>query len=339
MTGTVGALVIGAGVLLGAGSAGAGADDESLTGSTRQRAIEAALAYAGPGEVTEAEGGDDGARYGVEVRRPDGSQVEVRLDAAFRVTGTEQDDDGGEARTEDTAPSAAAGSGLLSREVSNGGLPQGSEPVVLEPRDFSTTIDNPYWPMRPGSRWVYRETDTTGARQRVVVTVTGRTRLIANGVTARVVRDVVTEKGVPVEITDDWYAQDRAGNVWYLGEEVQNFEDGRLVDRDGSFEAGVDGAQAGIAMPARPAPGLTYRQEYYAGEAEDTAGVITIGREQVQVPFGHFPRGVLMTRDLVPTEPKVQELKFYAPGVGPVLSIHTDGAGGRAELVAFRRGR
>jgi hypothetical protein len=219
------------------------------------------------------------------------------------------------------------------------GLPQGSEVVTLNPAEFSTTITNPYWPMRPGSRWVYRETDTTGASQRVVITVTNQTKLIANGVTARVVRDVVTEKGVPVEITDDWYAQDKAGNIWYLGEAVRNYENGKLIGRSGSFEAGVDGAQAGIAMPARPVPGLTYRQEYYKGEAEDKAAVISVGQERVQVPFGFINRRVLMTRDLVPTEPKVQELKFYARGVGLLLSVHTDGKGGRAELVGYRPGK
>jgi hypothetical protein len=217
-------------------------------------------------------------------------------------------------------------------------LPQGSEAVRLVPADFSTVIDNPHWPMRPGSRWVYRETDTAGATKRVVITVTNRTRVIANGVTARVIRDVVTQNGRPVEVTDDWYAQDRAGNVWYLGEATRSYRDGRIVDRAGSFEAGVDGAQAGIAMPANPVPGLSYRQEYYAGVAEDRAAVITVGEEQVGVPFGHFARGVLMTRDLVPTEPKVQELKFYAPGVGPVLSVHTDGLGGRATLLSYIRG-
>lgn len=92
-------------------------------------------------------------------------------------------------------------------------------------------------------------------------------------------------------------------------------------------------------MPANPVPGLSYRQEYYAGEAEDKASVITVGAEQVEVPFGHFARGVLMTRDLVPTEPRVQELKFYAPGVGPLLSMHTDGPGGRAVLVSYTPGR
>ena len=98
-------------------------------------------------------------------------------------------------------------------------LPQGSEPVKLDPADFTTRIDNPYWPMAPGDKWVYRETDS-GSEQRVEVTVTGKTKMIPNGIEARVVHDVVTEDGQLVEITDDWYAQDRAGNVWYLGAET-----------------------------------------------------------------------------------------------------------------------
>jgi len=238
----------------------------------------------------------------------------------------------------DSDAQASASSASRVSAASTGGLPQGSEPVDLDPADFSINIDNPYWPMSPGSRWVYSETDSEGTKQKVVVTVTDKTKLIANGIEARVVRDVVTEKGKPVEITDDWYAQDRDGNIWYLGEAVRNYKNGKLVDRAGSFEAGVDGAQAGVAMAADPVPGLTYRQEYYEGEAEDKAAVITVGEEQVEVPFGHFADRVLMTRDLVPTEPKVQELKFYAPGVGPLLSMHTDGAGGRAALISYQPG-
>ena len=147
------------------------------------------------------------------------------------------------------------------------------------------------------------------------MTVTHRTKLIANGVTARVVRDVVTEGGEPVEVTDDYYAQDRGGNVWYLGEDTAEYENGKVVSREGSFEAGVDGAQAGVVMPARPRPGLRYRQEYYAGHAEDRARVVSL-REQAGVPFGHF-RHVLMTREDNPLEPKALEFKFYARGVGP----------------------
>lgn len=193
-------------------------------------------------------------------------------------------------------------------------LPQGSEPVELDPARFTTDTDNRWWPMKPGSRWAYRETDTTGTEQKVVVEVTDKTRKIANGVEARVVRDTVTEDGEPIEVTDDWYAQDSEGNVWYLGEDTAEYENGKVSSRAGSFEAGVDGAQAGIAMPADPRPGMSYRQEYYENEAEDRAAVITVGEEQVQVPFGFFDSGVVMTRDLVPTEPKVQELKYLRPG-------------------------
>ena len=204
------------------------------------------------------------------------------------------------------------------------------------PADFTTRIDNPYWPMKPGSRWVYRETDSEGARQRVVVTVTRRTKLIANGVTARVVHDVVTEDGKPVEVTDDWYAQDRAGNIWYLGEDTTEYEDGRPVSKEGSFEAGVDGARPGMIMPAHPRVGMRYRQEYYKGHAEDRARIFS-RRERAEVPLGFF-RQTLMTREENPLEPRVLEYKFYARGVGPVLAVGVSGGSDREELVRYRRG-
>jgi hypothetical protein len=219
------------------------------------------------------------------------------------------------------------------------GLPQGSEPVDLNPADFSLEIDNPYWPMKPGSRWVSRETNTKGSKARVVLEVTNRTKKVADGIEARVIRDAATENGVPVEITDDWYAQDKDGNVWYFGEAVDNYENGKLVDHEGSWEAGVDGAQPGIAMPADPKPGMTYRQEYSKGVAEDQGVIVTVGEERVEVPFDFYNKGVLMTRDTTPLEPKVQELKFYAPHVGPILSVHTDGDGGRAELLSYTPGK
>jgi hypothetical protein len=214
-----------------------------------------------------------------------------------------------------------------------GDLPQGSEPVDLDPADFTTTIDNRYWPMAPGSRWVYRETDSEGARQRVVVTVTNRTERIANGIEARVVHDVVTENGEPVEVTDDWYAQDSEGNVWYLGEDTTEYENGKPVSKAGSFEASVDGAQPGIIMPAEPKAGLAYRQEYYAGEAEDRGEIVSLG-EQAEVPAGHFEH-VLMTKDVNPLEPEVLEFKFYAPNIGPVLAVSVSGASDREELIRF----
>jgi hypothetical protein len=217
-------------------------------------------------------------------------------------------------------------------------LPQGSEPVQLDPADFTTEIDNPYWPMKPGDRWVYRETATDGTRQGVVVTVTNRTKRIANGVEARVVRDVVTEDGEPVEVTDDWYAQDADGNVWYLGEATTEYENGKPVSTAGSFEAGKGGAQAGIIMPAEPEVGLSYRQEYLAGEAEDRASVFSLDQE-VEVPFGHFT-GVLMTRDVNPLEdPQAVEFKFFARGVGPLLAITISGGSDREELVSYSEGK
>ena len=235
----------------------------------------------------------------------------------------------GAAQTASPTATASAG-GSVSASL----LPKGSEPVRLDPADFTTSIDNPYWPMAPGDRWVYRETDE-GTELRVEVTVTDETKSIANGVEARVVHDVVTEDGQPIEVTDDWYAQDRAGNVWYLGEDTAEYEDGRVKTRAGSFEAGVDGAQPGIIMPADPEPGMAYRQEYYEGEAEDRAEVLSTD-EQVEVPFGHF-EGALMTKDLVPLEPKVSEYKLYARGVGPVLTVQTSGGSGREELVDYSR--
>ena len=239
------------------------------------------------------------------------------------------------------ASTTGAATGAESRKSTGAAcpLPTGSARVRLDPADFGTSITNPWWPMRPGSRWVYRETDSEGARQRVVVTVTTRTRLIANGVRARVVHDVVTEDGAPVEVTDDWYAQDRCGNVWYLGEATREYENGKVVSTEGSFEAGVDGAQAGVIMPAKPREGMRYRQEHYAGHAEDRAEVVSL-REQVEVPFGYFRRGrVLLTKEENPLEPRVLEYKFYARGVGPVLAVSVSGGSDREELLGYVRGR
>ena len=165
----------------------------------------------------------------------------------------------------------------------------------------------------------------------MVVSVSEKTRLIANGITARVVHDRVTERGKVVEDTFDWYAQDSEGNVWYLGEDTVECRKGEIKNHSGSFEAGVDGAQPGVIMAADPVPGLEYRQEYYAGEAEDRAQVLSLN-EQAEAPFGFFT-GVLLTKDLVPLEPRVSEYKLYAPGVGLVVAVQTSGGEGREELL------
>jgi hypothetical protein len=200
--------------------------------------------------------------------------------------------------------------------------------LVPGPADFSTRIDNRYWPMVPGTRWTYRE----GA-ERSVVTVTRETKRIADGVTARVVRDTAAKGGEIVEDTFDFYAQDRRGTIWYLGEDTGEFEHGRLQTKEGSFEAGVDGARPGIVMPAHPRAGMRYRQELYKGHAEDRGEVLST-RELAETPFGAFKR-VLLTKETDRLEPDVLEYKLYAPGVGPVLSLLVSGGSEREELLAM----
>jgi hypothetical protein len=214
-------------------------------------------------------------------------------------------------------------------------LPQQDEPVTLEPMNFVERIDSPFLPFVPGARWVYRETDAEGARAKVRVTVTTRTREI-EGVAATVVHDKVTEGGELVENTFDWYAQDVCGNVWYLGENTKEYENGRVVSTAGSWEHGVDGAMAGVVMPADPQVGLTYRQEFYEGEAEDRGEIVSLD-EQAQVPFGHF-RPVVMTEDTTPLHPRILEFKFYAEGVGVVLAVGISGGSDREELLRFTPG-
>jgi hypothetical protein len=211
-------------------------------------------------------------------------------------------------------------------------FPQSSEPSNLNPAEFTTQIDNPYWPMPVGARWEVRVTDPHGELLNETITVTDRTKKIADGVTARVVRDVVYDHGRPSEVTDDWYAQDADGNVWYFGENTAEFHDGKK-DTSGSFEAGVDGADAGVAMPAHPAVGLTYREEYYEGQAEDRSKVLAT-EQQAEVPAGHFT-GAILTDDYTPLEPDVSEYKLYAKGVGPVLALTVSGGSEREELVAY----
>ena len=147
------------------------------------------------------------------------------------------------------------------------------------PADFTAGSDHPYFPLEPGTQWTFREIDEQGAVVNVVVTVSSETREIANGIEAAVVRDTVTEDGELVEDTLDWYAQDADGNVWYLGEDTAEFENGKLTSREGAWEAGVDGALPGIIMPADPAVGMSYRQEYYQGKAEDNGEVLALDQQ------------------------------------------------------------
>jgi hypothetical protein len=229
-----------------------------------------------------------------------------------------------------TASSAPASASPTGGAAEGSALPVGGEPYALDPADFTAKITNPYLPLKPRTRWTYREVDGKTV-QKVVVVATTRTKKLANGITARVVRDTGYLKGKIIEDTRDWYAQDKQGNVWYLGEDTAEFKNGKIINRGGSFEAGKGGALAGVAMPGNPRPGLEYRQEYLKGEAEDNGAVLGI-KDLAQAPTG-FYRNAVLTRDTSTIEPKVEELKLFAKGVGQVLSVHVSGGAGREELV------
>jgi hypothetical protein len=229
---------------------------------------------------------------------------------------------------------ALAGCGGGSKSSSgSSSLPHGTTPSKLDPSKFTTEIDNPYWPMRPGSHWVYREVED-GEAQRVDVTVTNKTKVLG-GVTARVVHDRVTRNGQVFEDTYDWYAQDSDGNIWYLGEDTKEYENGKLKTTEGSWAYGVDGAQPGVVVPADPKQGMRYREEYYAGHAEDAASVLNVG-SQVQVPYGRF-KDAMLTRNYSSLEPTVEEMKLYARGVGPVMELLVSGGSGRTELLSYAK--
>ena len=203
-----------------------------------------------------------------------------------------------------------------------------------DPDDFVEGIDNPWLPLVPGTEWVY---ETGGTEpETITVTVTEETRVVA-GVTTTVVHDVVTDRdGDVVEDTYDWFAQDVDGNVWYFGEDTTEHDDRGRSDRSGSWEAGVDGAEAGLAMPAEPRVGDGYRMEHLEGEAEDLARVVSVD-EEVELAIGAYD-GVLRTEDTTPLEPTLVEEKYYARGVGLLVEMTVAGGTERAELVEFTPG-
>lgn len=214
-------------------------------------------------------------------------------------------------------------------------LPQGSKPFKVDPADFTTNIDNRYWPMKPGSHWVYRETNAGGDVQRNDVVVTNKTKTI-DGIDAVVVHDTVKLRGQLTEDTFDWYAQDSEGNLWYLGEDTTEYENGKVKTKEGSWEAGRDGALGGVIVPAHPRRGLTYREEYYKGHAEDGAEILSL-HARAKIPYGTYD-DLLQTRNFSAIEPDVIEEKFYAPGVGVVLELTVSGGSDRSELISFKQG-
>jgi len=198
----------------------------------------------------------------------------------------------------------------------------------------STTIDNPYYPLVPGTTFVYegQVTEEPSGFEHVEFTVTHETRVI-QGVTCVEVHDLRKLNGVVLEDTRDWFAQDDDGNVWYFGENTTLVDRGLPVDLSGTWTAGVDGAQAGIIMEAHPALGDFYRQEFLLGEAEDLAEVTGLD-DSVTVPFGAFDH-CLKTTESAPIAPGDVSDKFYVAGVGNLLTVEPNGD--RSELVQITR--
>ena len=204
--------------------------------------------------------------------------------------------------------------------------------IVFDKANFSNSlnINNSYFPLKSGTTFTYKG-KSDGAPTKDVVVVTDKTKDIL-GVTARVVHDTVYENGKAAEVTDDWYAQDNSGNVWYLGESTKDLESGST---EGSWEAGVNGAKPGIIMEVNPPQvGDTYYQEFLNGVAEDQAKVIQLDAS-VCVPYGCF-NNVLITKEFTALEPGVVDHKYYAPGVGDIKEETVQGGNEKLELVNIK---
>jgi hypothetical protein len=206
-------------------------------------------------------------------------------------------------------------------------------PPLPPPGEFEAHVNNAWFPLHPGYTLLYRGVKD-GQPSRDVFTVTRRTKTIL-GVACTVVSDKLYLRGRLEERTEDWYAQDRDNNVWYLGEATEElFPNGSVKTREGSWQAGVDGARAGIFMPGHPFRGQTGTQELYKGEAEDRFRILSLSAS-VRTPavISNF---ALLTREWTPLEPGVVDHKIYAKGIGTALEETVKGGDERNELVAVK---
>jgi hypothetical protein len=226
---------------------------------------------------------------------------------------------------------SAAGCGSHSSGVAR----QGATTVPAAHTRFVSRVDNPWFPLRPGTVYRYRGIKD-GQPSTEVFTVAHATRVI-QGVRCTVVRDLLYIRGRLHESTTDWYAQDAAGNVWYYGEATAELDArGRVASRAGSWTAGADGARAGIYMPANPRPGQGARQEFYRGHAEDQFKVVS---RSARVHTGAASSDhALLTEEFTRLEPGVLDHKYYVLGIGTVLEQTVRGGNERNELVSVRRG-
>jgi hypothetical protein len=199
---------------------------------------------------------------------------------------------------------------------------------------FVRRVENPWFPLTPGTKYVYVG-EKDGASGRDVFTVTRRTRTIS-GVSCTEIDDRLYTNGRLSERTKDWYAQDAGGNVWYFGEDTAELDkSGHVTSREGSWLDGVNGARAGLFMPAHPRVGQTFRQEFYKGHAEDHFTVLNLGAK-VSVPLLSSKRA-LLTKEFTPLEPGVLDHKLYVRGVGEVKEETVKGGSERWELTRRTR--
>jgi hypothetical protein len=210
------------------------------------------------------------------------------------------------------------------------GAPGSATAAGVDPTQFVAVVDNPYYPLPPGSTLVYRGV-RDGASQVDRVHVTDRTKTV-EGVDTVVVLDIAKHGGDVIERTYDFFAQDVDGNVWYFGENTKEYRNGTVISTEGSWEAGVDGGVAGIIMEADPQVADGYRQEFYAGHAEDQAWILSL-HTTLDVPYGRLHE-VTRTMEWSPLEPKVIDQKYYAPGIGIVYEVSVAGGQEVAKLVA-----
>ena len=232
---------------------------------------------------------------------------------------------------------ATAAALLVPASVAGASIESGAGPgwpATLSPSDFVTRVDNPWFPLATGSKWHYRGAKSTPMIDRVRVTDRKKTIL---GVRVTVVHDEVLVHGRPEEVTNDFYAQDRHGNVWYFGEHTKELNrHGEVTSREGSFKAGRDGARAGLYFPAHPRPGVSARQELFQGHAEDYFEIAE-RNAHVSVPYVSTDHAV-RTKEGTPLEPNVLDNKYYVRGVGTVREIAVKGPKEVLELVSFKKG-
>jgi hypothetical protein len=241
---------------------------------------------------------------------------------------------GGGTHAKRTNSSAGTHASRTTSSASNAAPIHGHYAPRIDPANFVARIDNRWFPLKPGTGFHYRGVAEDGKTpQTDDMVVTHRTKRIL-GVDATVVRDTVSSHGRAIERTFDWYAQDRAGNVWYMGELARERHHGRFVTADDSWQGGVDGAQPGIIMPGDPRPGDQYRQEYYPGHALDQARVLGPGGK-VTVPDGSFPRTLLTVETAPKLDPGVAERKYYVAGLGDVKEQTVKGDHEEIELVSI----